>query len=665
MSVPRDKILKINSMIESVKNKTNIKIREFARLIGTLVSVCPAVTYGWAHIKNFEREKYRALRIRHRGNYEGIMEIPEYLKLDFSWWQKNLSNSNINLIEKPYFLTIYTDASLTGWGASCKGQIASGAWSPSESHFHINYLELLAVLNGLKSFAKEPKNCNILLRVDNITAISYINRMGGIKFAELNDITRKIWEWCEERKILIFASYINTRDNDTADAASRKMHVETEYSLHKTAFNEIRETFGTPQIDLFASYQNKKCKVFASWHPDPECTIIDAFTIPWNNTFFYAFPPFPLLQKVINKIKTEKAKGIVVYPIWKSQPWFPILENLRSSDPIIFTPYKSLLLSPFREEHPMLAYLNRGVPESAIEVLVSSLADSTIKQYNSTYAKWWAFCKDGEVFTSDSNKIIEFLNTELQKGANYNTINQHRSALNTLLQLTDSPLVTRFMKGAFRIRPVFPRYNETWDPNPVLTYLNNLTPLASLTLEKLTYKFVVLLALISSQRVQTLTKVKLSNITYFEDKIEIKITDIIKTSAPGKCQPILTLPYFHENPNLCIATILKYYIDTTQQYRNSHDQLLITIKKPHHPASAQTVAKWIKKGLALGGVNTDIFKSHSTRHASTSAAFKKGLSIESIRRTAGWSEKSSTFNKFYNRPLSQNKSFAEYLLNEK
>ncbi|KAJ8913077.1 hypothetical protein NQ315_006578 [Exocentrus adspersus] len=256
-----------------------------------------------------------------------------------------------------------------------------------------------------------------------------------------------------------------------------------------------------------------------------------------------------------------------------------------------------------------LAYLNRGVPESAIEVLVSSLADSTIKQYNSTYAKWWAFCKDGEVFKSDSNKIIEFLNTELQKGANYNTINQHRSALNTLLQLTDSPLVTRFMKGAFRIRPVFPRYNETWDPNPVLTYLNNLTPLASLTLEKLTYKFVVLLALISSQRVQTLTKVKLSNITYFEDKIEIKITDIIKTSAPGKCQPILTLPYFHENPNLCIATILKYYIDTTQQYRNSHDQLLITIKKPHHPASAQTVAKWIKKGLALG-VLTQTFLNH-------------------------------------------------------
>ncbi|KAJ8916142.1 hypothetical protein NQ315_004509 [Exocentrus adspersus] len=417
-------------MIESVKNKTNIKIREFARLIGTLVSVCPAVTYGWAHIKNFEREKYRALRIRHRGNYEGIMEIPEYLKLDFSWWQKNLSNSNINLIEKPYFLTIYTDASLTGWGASCKGQIASGAWSPSESHFHINYLELLAVLNGLKSFAKEPKNCNILLRVDNITAISYINRMGGIKFAELNDITRKIWEWCEERKILIFASYINTRDNDIADAASRKIHVETEYSLHKTAFNEIRETFGTPQIDLFASYQNKKCKVFASWHPDPECTIIDAFTIPWNNTFFYAFPPFPLLQKVINKIKTEKAKGIVRRTSSVGNPYTGCRDAIR------------------------LAYLNRGVPESSIEVLVSSLADSTIKQYNSTYAKWWAFCKDGEVFKSDSNKIIEFLNTELQKGANYNTINQHRSALNTLLQLTDSPLVTRFMKGAFRIRPI-------------------------------------------------------------------------------------------------------------------------------------------------------------------------------------------------------------------
>ncbi|KAJ8913099.1 hypothetical protein NQ315_006601 [Exocentrus adspersus] len=339
MSVPRDKILKINSMIESVKNKTNIKIREFARLIGTLVSVCPAVTYGWAHIKNFEREKYRALRIRHRGNYEGIMEIPEYLKLDFS---------NINLIEKPYFLTIYTDASLTGWGASCKGQIASGAWSPSESHFHINYLELLAVLNGLKSFAKEPKNCNILLRVDNITAISYINRMGGIKFAELNDITRKIWEWCEERKILIFASYINTRDNDIADAASRKMHVETEYSLHKTAFNEIRKL--SAHLKLICLHLTKTKNVKSLRHgiliPNAQLSMLLRFL--GTTHFFYAFPPFPLLQKVINKIKTEKAKGIVVYPIWKSQPWFPILENLRSSDPIIFTPYKSLLLSPFR-----------------------------------------------------------------------------------------------------------------------------------------------------------------------------------------------------------------------------------------------------------------------------------------------------------------------------
>lgn len=84
-----------------------------------------------------------------------------------------------------------------------------------------------------------------------------------------------------------------------------------------------------------------------------------------------------------------------------------------------------------------LAYLKKGVPETAIEVLTSSLADSTLKQYNITYKKWWTYCKNTGVFHAGPNKIIDFLNEKLKKGGNYNTINQHRSALNTLLQTSD------------------------------------------------------------------------------------------------------------------------------------------------------------------------------------------------------------------------------------
>lgn len=77
-----------------------------------------------------------------------------------------------------------------------------GVWNSPQVNKDIHYLELLASFNGLKSFAKQFTNCEILLRIDNTTAIAYINRMGGTKFKKLNQITREIWQWCQAKDIL-------------------------------------------------------------------------------------------------------------------------------------------------------------------------------------------------------------------------------------------------------------------------------------------------------------------------------------------------------------------------------------------------------------------------------------------------------------------------------
>lgn len=77
------------------------------------------------------------------------------------------------------------------------------------------------------------------MRIDNSTAISYINRMGGIKYPHLNRIARDIWQWCEVRKIFIVALYIKSADNKIADAESRRIHPDIEWSLTETAFEKI------------------------------------------------------------------------------------------------------------------------------------------------------------------------------------------------------------------------------------------------------------------------------------------------------------------------------------------------------------------------------------------------------------------------------------------
>lgn len=109
--------------------------------------------------------------------------------------------------------------------------------------------------------------------------------------------------------------------------------------------------FGQPKVDLFATNNNTKCRIFCPWFPYPEAKEIDAFSTDWSNLVFYAFPPFAFILKVIRKIINDQAEGILVVPNWPSRLWFPLFNELLVSPPIYFVRDIYLLRSPFREFH--------------------------------------------------------------------------------------------------------------------------------------------------------------------------------------------------------------------------------------------------------------------------------------------------------------------------
>lgn len=74
-------------------------------------------------------------------------------------------------------------------------------------------------------------DCEILLRIDNATAISYANKMGGIKYPKLNAIAREIWQWCKDRNIFLYASYIESKDSHHAYIEYPKLFPETEWEV--------------------------------------------------------------------------------------------------------------------------------------------------------------------------------------------------------------------------------------------------------------------------------------------------------------------------------------------------------------------------------------------------------------------------------------------------
>ena len=151
-------------------------------------------------------------------------------------------------------------------------------------------------------------------------------------------------------------------------------------------------------------------------------------------------------------------------------------------------------------------------------------------------------------------------------------MNTARSALSAVVSMPQNntfgshPLVCRFMKGVFETKPSLPRYSETWDVNIVINYLAALGPPDGLTMKVLTYKVVMLLALLSGQRRQTLHAFDINGMQLDSDKCIFTIRTLLKTSRVGHHLPPIKLLAFKPDPALCIVTHLERYIDLEQEH---------------------------------------------------------------------------------------------------
>lgn len=268
-----------------------------------------------------------------------------------------------------------------------------------------------------------------------------------------------------------------------------------------------------------------------------------------------------------------------------------------------------------------------------------------------------------DVFSPTVELVLRFLTIQYKKGVSYSSLNSFRSAISQLSgpEIGQDFRIKRFFRGVYHLRPSRPKYDEIWDPNVVLDYIRSI-PEENISLEMLTHKLATLMILATGQRVQTINSVNCSNIVRLDDRIEIRIPKRLKTSGKNKFQPTLILPFCRDDPVICVAKTLMDYLDKTKNLRGLESCLFITTAKPHKAATTQTLSRWIKTMLGRSGVDVAKFTAHSTRHASTSAAARKGINIDTICRAAGWTRGSKTFASFYNRPLSARNNFAEAIL---
>lgn len=254
-----------------------------------------------------------------------------------------------------------------------------------------------------------------------------------------------------------------------------------------------------------------------------------------------------------------------------------------------------------------------------------------------------------------------------EKNLSYSAINTARSALSTVIVYRDTtnfgshPLVIKFMKGVFQLKPPKPRYDYIWDVNLVLNFLRTLSPVHLLSLKDLTLKLVMLIALITAERSQTIHLLAIDEMKEGKAMYSFGISEHVKQSRPGYGARIVKFKAYPPDRRLCICTVLKEYLSRTKSLRGSEKKLLLSYIKPYNSVSSDTVKRWIKVVMAKAGINTDVFKPHSTRAASVSAAKQSSVSVKDIMSAAGWTV-TSTFAKYYDKKIIQDSNYATKIL---
>ena len=355
VSLTEKKTNKILGSIQHCLDLGKISIRQLASVKGKLEATGPANQHAKLWVKRLEIAKIAAL-IDNGFDYEARITLPQDCRDDLTFALEHLPG-----ISAPVRITdpdwkIFNDASNGGWG--CKdpqtNQEGGGRWTEEEAKLHINALELTAALLSIQSLCSHKQGIHLRIATDNSTTLYAINKQGSMK-PYLNDIARKIWLFAIERNIWISAVHCPGKLMP-ADEASRVFDDNIEWTLDEAIFEAICKKFGLPSIDLFATRLNNKVDRYAAWHVDPGAVWIDSFSENWSNEYFYAFPPFCLIARTIQKCIQDGAEGILVVPDWASQPWYTLLNRITVQSPLYFTVTSSELFLPFPSRisrHPL------------------------------------------------------------------------------------------------------------------------------------------------------------------------------------------------------------------------------------------------------------------------------------------------------------------------
>ena len=539
--------------------------------------------------------------------------------------------------------TIFTDASTQGWGAHMGYSQILGTWTRTGRKLHISCLEFKAVVSALQHWAPLLQGHQVMIATDNSTVVSYINKQGGTRSPTLLRLTVELLIWLEAQNIIVRARHIPCCLNVIADHLScPNQPIPTEWSLHPEIVSRIFGFWGTTVVDMFVTASNSHLPWFMSPIPEPRALAVDALSQDWQGRSMYMFPPFPLLNKVIQKVRsTQAAEVILIAPWWPKQSWIPHLLRLCVDHPLFF-PYRRdigsrssvsagsevclrrKVVPSARMEALMRHYKAAGFSDEISRLAAAPRRPSTNRMYDDRWLRFarWAAGQGFDRLDPTAAQIASFLFTLFDTdGLSPQTVNGYRTCLGSVLNRTGKAKVVlhktisdmiasmelqRELQRP-RITPVLPQ----WDLGIVLEALSKppYEPSREASFKHLTLKTVFLLAMASAGRRSELQalrfdqnyiefKPKGAGVTlYFSPEFMRKNQKPSQVNGPWYIPAVPTGRSEFGAPNYPVRALRYYhrYITEHPELRKDRRRLFVPIKDNNagKELSASTISRWI------------------------------------------------------------------------
>ena len=340
---------KIQSLVPAFCALQEARASHWASILGVLTSVQDLTFLGRLQLRLLQY--HLNTHWTDRQDLSVLIPITEECKEFLSWWlDYDHVMVGVPFQPPPAQVTLFTDSSNIGFGASLDNLHFSGVWSASQQAHHINYLEMLCVQLALHHFVAHLAGKSVLVATDNSTVVCYLNKQSGTRSWSLHTLTYDILLWCFNHQVVLRSRHIPGRLNVIADQLSRSGQIlPTEWMLHSTVFQAVCRLWETPHVDMFATQFTKKLPNYYSPVPDPACLGVDALSQNWDSLVGYAFPPPSLIPLILNKLETHQhCTLIIIIPLWERKHWFVQLLGLLTDLPRQLPVFPKLLKQPHK-----------------------------------------------------------------------------------------------------------------------------------------------------------------------------------------------------------------------------------------------------------------------------------------------------------------------------